>query len=72
LAEVAELSAGFSGAESEQVVVSALYQSVASDEQVDAAMLLVEIEKARALSIVMLEQISQLQTWAQNRTLPAN
>jgi hypothetical protein len=69
---VAELSAGFSGAESEQVVVSALYQSVASDEQVDAAMLLVEIEKARALSIVMLEQISQLQTWAQNRTLPAN
>ncbi len=72
LTEVAELAAGFSGAEIEQVVVSALYQSVASQTQVDAAMLLAEIDKTSPLSIVMSQQISQLQTWAQNRTVPAN
>ncbi len=65
-------SNGFSGAEIEQVVVSALYQSVALDLQVNEALLLAEISKTSPLSVVMFEQISQLQSWAKNRTVPAN
>jgi SpoVK/Ycf46/Vps4 family AAA+-type ATPase len=72
LTAAAKHSAGFSGAEIEQVVVSALYQSMALDRQIDGALLLAEIERTSPLSVVMSEQISQLQTWAKNRTVPAN
>lgn len=72
LAEVAAQSEGFSGAEIEQVVVSALYQSAALDQVINEALLLAEIKKTSPLSRVMSEKISQLQSWAQNRTVPAN
>lgn len=72
LATAAANSEGFSGAEIEQIVVSALYQSVALNQQISEELLLAEIEKTSPLSRVMSEQIHQLQQWAQNRTVPAN
>lgn len=72
LATAAANSEGFSGAEIEQIVVSALYQSVALNQHISEELLLAEIEKTSPLSRVMSEQIYQLQQWAQNRTVPAN
>jgi len=72
LADAAKKAEGFSGAEIEQVVVSALYQSAALDQQLDEDLLLAEIENTSPLSVVMSQQISELQQWAKNRTVPAN
>jgi SpoVK/Ycf46/Vps4 family AAA+-type ATPase len=62
-------SEGFSGAEIEQVVVSAHYASHASGSPVTTASLLNEIRMTRPLSVVMAEQIAQLREWASNRTV---
>lgn len=63
---------GFSGAEIEQAVVASIYQSLAKKQEVNEEILLSEIEKTRPLSIVMSEQINQLQSWAKERTVSAN
>lgn len=72
LLALAEKSAGFSGAEIEQVVVSGLYQSMALKQPLSQAMLLQEIAETRPLSVVMAEEIRQLQDWAKERTVTAN
>jgi SpoVK/Ycf46/Vps4 family AAA+-type ATPase len=72
LVSLVEASEGFSGAEIEQVVVSALYTSHAQDTPVSEGHLLEEIKKTRPLSIVMTEKISRLRDWARDRTVPAN
>lgn len=67
LAELAAASEGFSGAEIEQVVVSAYYSALAREAQVDDATLLEEIYQANPLSVVMAEQIQALRHWAKER-----
>jgi SpoVK/Ycf46/Vps4 family AAA+-type ATPase len=64
-------SEGFSGAEIEQAVVSALYASHASDEPLDTRHFLREIEQTRPLSVLMAEKIEYLRDWASNRTVIA-
>ena len=63
---------GFSGAEIEQVVVSALYASHARNQPLDAQALLKEIRDTRPLSVVMAERVDALRAWAAERTVPAN
>jgi SpoVK/Ycf46/Vps4 family AAA+-type ATPase len=63
---------GFSGAEIEQAVVSALYASHANGEPLDTRALLKEIHDTRPLSVVMAERVEALRTWATERTVPAN
>ena len=65
-------SEGFSGAEIEQVVVSALYAVHASGVTMTTHTLLDEIEATRPLSVVMSEQISALRSWAAERTVPVD
>ncbi len=72
LTEAIKLSEGFSGAEIEQAVVSALYHCAAMDKDLDEALLLNQLASTRPLSVVMSEQITQLQNWAKTRTVPAN
>ncbi|MEO8159920.1 MAG: AAA family ATPase [Arenimonas sp.] len=72
LASLADASAGFSGAEIEQVVVSALYAAHADRVPVDEARLLAEIAGTRPLSVLMSEQVSGLRHWAATRTVPAD
>lgn len=72
LGDLARRTEGFSGAEIEQVVVSALYQAFAQRGGVTMAMLQEQIEKTRPLSVVMAEAVAQLRSWADGRTVRAN
>jgi SpoVK/Ycf46/Vps4 family AAA+-type ATPase len=69
---LAGASAGFSGAEIEQVVVSALYAAQAQQQPVDQALLLQAIQGTAPLSVVMAEQLDALRAWASGRTVDAN
>ncbi|MGH8175281.1 MAG: AAA family ATPase [Steroidobacter sp.] len=74
-AEIAQLAAaceGFSGAEIEQAVVSAVYAAHAGGEAIGAAHVLTEIRATRPLSVVMAERIDELRRWARERTVPAD
>jgi len=63
---------GFSGAEIEQAIVSALYSAHAQEEELQTSHLLHEIQTTRPLSVVMAEQIDKLRHWASERTVPAD
>lgn len=71
LAQLAEASEGFSGAEIEQVVVSALYAGQAQQQTVDQSLLLRNIKSTAPLSVVMAEDLAELRAWAAGRTVPA-
>ncbi|MEM8547670.1 MAG: AAA family ATPase, partial [Pseudomonadota bacterium] len=72
LAQVAAQTEGFSGAELEQLVVSAFYAAVADDQPLDLAHLLQEARGTSPLSVVMAEEIDALRQWAGGRTVAAN
>ncbi|MDH5611705.1 MAG: AAA family ATPase [Gammaproteobacteria bacterium] len=72
LGEVAQACEGFSGAEIEQVVVSALYAVRAGSGEMNTQYLIDEIKATRPLSVVMAEQIGRLREWAANRTVPVD
>jgi SpoVK/Ycf46/Vps4 family AAA+-type ATPase len=63
---------GFSGAELEQVVVSALFTAFSEDKELDDAFLAHEIETTRPLSVTMSEKIDALRAWAQERAVAAD
>jgi SpoVK/Ycf46/Vps4 family AAA+-type ATPase len=63
---------GFSGAEIEQAVVSALYAAHASNAVVSASHVLNELRSTRPLSVVMAERIAELRSWAAERTVAAD
>ncbi len=65
-------SEGFSGAEIEQGVVSAMYAVSAEGESLGTEQLLAEFERTRPLSVVMREKIEGLRQWAAERTVPAD
>jgi SpoVK/Ycf46/Vps4 family AAA+-type ATPase len=69
---LADACDGFSGAEIEQVVVSALYTSHARGEPLGTQALDQEIRDTRPLSVVMAERVGALRAWAAQRTVPAN
>jgi AAA+ superfamily predicted ATPase len=71
-AAVARTSEGFSGAELEQVVVSALYAAFADARPLDTELLLSEVAATRPLSVTARERIEGLRNWARDRTVPAN
>ncbi len=71
LAQLAAVSDGFTGAEIEQVVVSALYAGQARQQPVDQALLLRTISSTSPLSVVMAEDLAALRTWAAGRTVAA-
>ncbi len=60
---------GFSGAEIEQAVVSALYTAHARGDTVTQEDLLAEIKQTRPLSVVMAEKVAELREWAAGRTV---
>jgi hypothetical protein len=67
-----DASEGFSGAEIEQAIVSALYAAHADKAPVDEAKVLAELRGTRPLSVLMAEQVQGLRDWAQSRTVPAD
>jgi len=71
LARLAERTIGFSGAEIEQVVVSALYTAFGEGREIDTATLVEEAAGTKPLSETMREQVAALREWAADRTVPA-
>lgn len=71
LPALAEASEGFSGAEIEQAIVSALYD-VAGRGALDQAALRAALAQTRPLSVLMREQVDALRAWAQGRCVAAD
>ena len=65
-------SDGFSGAEIEQAVVSAMYAAFAQKREVATADLVAELKATRPLSVVMAEKIAALRAWADGRCVRAD
>jgi len=72
LDDLAKASDGFSGAEIEQAVVSALYAAHAAKAPLAEAGLIAELRNTRPLSVLMAEQVEELRDWARERTVPAD
>lgn len=72
LALLADLSAGFTGAELEQAVVSARYRAAAEGGPVDTDALRAAIEGTVPLSVTMAEDFAALRSWARERCVPAD
>lgn len=72
LDQLAANSDGFSGAEIEQAIVSAMYAAHAGDGDVSQSLLQQELRDTRPLSVLMAEQVQALREWAGSRTVPAD
>lgn len=69
---LAERCEGFSGAEIEQAVVSALYRAYSARTRLSDEFIIKEIQETRPLSVVMAEQVQALREWAAGRTVMAD
>jgi hypothetical protein len=70
--ELALASEGFSGAEIEQAVVSAMYAAHAAACPLSQGQLRDELRQTRPLAVLMREQVEALRDWARERTVPAD
>ncbi len=71
LARLAAATPGFSGAEIEGVVVSALYHAFAERGQLSDAILIAEIEATRPLSRLRPVEVENLREWGAQHAVPA-
>ena len=69
VSKLVERTDGFSGAELEQAVVSALYTAFSRQEDLTTESLLEEIELTKPLSVTMAERITALRDWAKDRAV---
>jgi AAA+ superfamily predicted ATPase len=69
---LAEASEGFSGAEIEQAVLSALNTAFADKKSLDTERILAAIKFSPPLSATLAEQVESLRQWAQGRCVPAD
>ncbi len=72
LDELVAATDGFSGAEIEQAIVSAMYAAHAQSRVLDSDDLLSEIRQTRPLSVVMAEKVAATREWASGRTVPCD
>ncbi len=72
LDKLAAATEGFSGAELEQLVLSALYAAYAEGKDLADEHLLAEVKTTRPLSVLMGERVRQLRAWAADRCVPAD
>jgi ATP-dependent 26S proteasome regulatory subunit len=72
VALLAQKAEGFSGAEIEQAVISALYRAFAERAPLTDDHVLAEIRATRPLSVLLAEKIEALRAWARDRCVPAD
>ena len=72
LEELARHSDGFSGAEIEQAIVSALFDAFSAGTDLDTAMIMTALGETVPLSKTMSEDLNRLRTWAQGRARAAS
>ncbi len=68
---LADASEGFSGAEIEAAVVSALYSAFSEGRELGTELILEELRATRPLSVTRREAVEALRAWARQRTVPA-
>ena len=69
---LAAAAEGFSGAEIEQSIVSAIYTSRAQGQECGVQQILHELANTNPLSVIMAEKIGALRAWAQERCVMAD
>lgn len=72
LEALSQASEGFSGAEIEQAVVSAMHESYADKVELDTAHIVTALEASPPLSVTMAEGVKRLREWASGRCVPAD
>jgi len=72
LGELAKSADGYSGAEIEQAVVSALHESFENKTEMTTDLLVKCVKASPPISVTMAEHIEQLYQWAQGRCVPAD
>lgn len=72
LAALADASEGFSGAEIEQAVVSALLTAFSGGGELTSAIIAAELRATKPLSVTRREDIDRLRAWAADRTVSAS
>lgn len=72
LAALAAASEGFSGAEIEQAITSAMFTAFADKTDLSQAHLVDELAATHPLSVTMAERIDSLRQWASSRCVPAD
>ncbi len=70
LTSLAAETEGFSGAEIEQAVISALYRANRQQHEVNTEHIKEQIKSTRPLSVIKREEIEALRYWAKDRTVP--
>ncbi|GIW22080.1 MAG: ATPase AAA [Candidatus Sericytochromatia bacterium] len=68
----AEISEGFSGAEIEQVIISAMYDSFEENREVSNNDIINSIKNCVPLSKTMKEAIENIRNWSKTRAIPAS
>ena len=61
---------GFSGAEIEQAIISALYRASNKNEEISTGHITEQIKSTKPLSVLKKEEICSLREWAKERTIP--
>lgn len=69
---LAEHSAGYSGAEIEQAVISALHEAYSKKEELDTNRVITALQNSPPLSVTMREKVEALLAWAEGRCVPAD
>ena len=69
---LAEASEGYSGAEIEQAVLSALHEAFAKNTGLKTDMILSTLQTSPPLSVTMAEKVECLRVWAEGRCVPAD
>ncbi len=69
---LAKASDGYSGAEIEQVVISALHEAYSDSEKISTDSIVKAIKSSPPLSVTMREDVLGLQAWAKGRCVPAD
>ena len=72
LAKLSAASEGFSGAEIEQSIASALYTAFAAKQQLNTEILVAELKSTQPLSVTRAEDVSAIRDWARTRATPAD
>lgn len=72
LDKLAQNSEGFSGAEIEQAVISALHDAYSDKVEMTTEMVVEILKNSPPLSVTMREKIEELYAWAEGRCVPAD
>jgi AAA+ superfamily predicted ATPase len=69
---LAEASEGYSGAEIEQGIISALHQAYANKSSLSTEQIVAALEASPPLSVTLAEKVQDIRQWAQGRCVPAD